>query len=279
MLDRFEMAFGAPAHANERPAHLVEVSAAAWDAADFDPVALDAQVAAAARSVAGFRVRVVSRREHRRPVTAVAGEVLIRYQRFATARNSQACGPTFDQVLARHRAIHDLTKPLVAADFDHALDTWRWVLRLDWEASLPLQIAALFHDVERLASEADVRVEQHAPDYAAFKQQHAAAGAAAAQQILAPVVSDPALLERVTDLIANHERPGRDPEKALLNTADALSFFSLNACGFISHYGPAHTRRKIAYTLDRLAPEARAWLGQIRHRADIAAMLSAEAQA
>src|SRR5205814_582070 len=83
----------------------------------------------------------------------------------------------FDKVLARHCELHDMNKPLVAADFDHARDTWRWVLRLAPHASLAVQVAALFHDVERLASESEARIEHRAADYEAFKKAHAAAGA------------------------------------------------------------------------------------------------------
>jgi hypothetical protein len=165
----------------------------------------------------------------------------------------------------------------VAADLDHALDTWRWVLRLQPSASLAVQIAALFHDVERLIAEPDVRVEHHAADYAAFKQRHAARGAALTRAVLQPLGPDQALLAAVEALVAGHEQGAADPDRQLLNTADALSFFSLNACGFINYYGPAHTERKIAYTLDRLSPAARPWLGLIRHRRDVFALLVRQA--
>ena len=55
-----------------------------------------------------------------------------------------------------------------------------------------------------------------------------------------------------------HERRGEGIDAAVLADADALSFFSLNSPGFLSYYGPAHTRRKVAWTLARMRPAARA---------------------
>jgi hypothetical protein len=169
------------------------------------------------------------------------------------------------RALARHRALFDLTKPLVLADYAHALDTWRWTLRLDLGASRALQLAALFHDVERLRSEPDERVEHLAPDYRAFKRAHARSGASLAADVLAECGSTPDVVERVRHLIAHHEAPGRDAELATLNDADALSFFSLNSWGFIEYFGPVHSRAKVAYTLGRMRPTAKRYLGRFRY--------------
>jgi len=203
---------------------------------------------------------------------STALEVLTRYQRHVPGRNRDARAPLFDRVLEAHRALHDRSKPLVAADHDHALDTWRWVLRLEPEASLAVQVAALFHDVERLQSESDVRIEQHAPDYRAFKQAHAAAGGRLAAATLERVGAA-ALAARVQELVTAHEVPGDDPERVLLNDADALSFFSLNACGFLAYYGLAHTRRKVAYTLGRLSARGFRELAGVRLSAELYALV------
>ncbi len=93
-------------------------------------------------------------------------------------RNERSSDERFAEILRRHRQLHDLDKPLVKADFDHALDVWQWTLRLRPQSSLPLQVAALFHDIERLVSEADVRIEQHAPDYQTLQGRPCARGRA-----------------------------------------------------------------------------------------------------
>jgi hypothetical protein len=251
---------------------VVVVPAAAWRAPAFDPLELDAAVART--SAPDFSLRLLDEVDGRGDLLETAVQIVTRCQRHLGGRNGHSAAPLFDAILARHRALHPLDKPLVAADYDHALDTWRWVLRLDGEASMALQVAALFHDVERLVSESDTRVEQHAADYPAFKRAHAAAGARMAAAVIAMVGAPGALVTRVAELVATHESSDGDREKALLNEADALSFFSLNAPGFLRYYGPEHTAKKVAYTAARLGPRGRRALAGIRHRADIAAMLA-----
>jgi hypothetical protein len=211
----------------------------------------------------------------------VAREVLTRCQRWTDRRNAVSRGDLFDRVLSRHRQAHDLAKPLVRADYNHALDTWQWALWLDPEADLAVQLAALLHDVERLISEADARIEQHAGDYQAFKNGHAERGAELAEALLAEAGVDGGMRRRTARLIAAHEHaaaPG-DPDAgaiSLLNDADALSFFSLNSAGYLDYFGLETTRRKVAYTLRRLRPEARRHLSGMRLRPAVAAALAAE---
>ncbi|HEY7954355.1 MAG TPA: DUF4202 family protein [Polyangia bacterium] len=200
--------------------------------------------------------------------------MLTRYQRWIDRRNAASSTAAFDELLARHLALHDLDKPLVRADFDHARDVWQWLLRLSPSASIGAQAAALFHDVERLSSEADRRIEQHAPDYDAFKAAHARAGVDPLRRSLADLL-EPPMLERAAELIAAHEGAppeAVDSERQLLADADALSFFSLNSPGFADYYGPEHTRKKVIWTLARLSPRGRAHLDQVALRDDVAAL-------
>lgn len=207
-------------------------------------------------------------------LASVATEVLTRYQRHLDRRNAASSTLLFDEVLRRHAELHDVEKPLVKADLDHAIDTWQWTLRLDPDASLAVQLAALFHDVERLESEPDVRIEQHAPDYAAFKDNHAARGAERAEEVLRAAGVDPTVAARTREIVATHERRGTDYEVDLLNDADALSFFSLNSPGYADYFGPEQTRKKVAYTLRRLGADARTRLDSVRLRPDVREHLS-----
>jgi hypothetical protein len=195
--------------------------------------------------------------------------VLTRCQRWMDRRNEASRSPLFNRTLSLHRQAHDLGKPLVRADYDHALDTWQWALRLAPDAGLDVQLAALLHDVERLVSEAGARVEHRAADYQAFKDEHAARGAALAEDLLAEAGVDAETRRRTARLIAVHERPAAAGEPggeavALLNDADALSFFSLNSVGYLDYYGPEQTRKKVAYTLRRLRPAAYRHLAGLR---------------
>ena len=94
----------------------------------------------------------------------VACEVMTRYQRLVPRRNRASATPLFDAVLEAHARLFDPSDPLAKSDHDHALDTWQWLLRIDPEASFPLQIAALLHDVDRLESEPHERIEHRARD-------------------------------------------------------------------------------------------------------------------
>jgi hypothetical protein len=208
-----------------------------------------------------------------RHVELVACEVLARYQRFIQRRNAYSRAPIFDAVLRAHRALHDQSKPLVKADFDHAIDTWQWILRLQPGASFAVQVAALFHDVERLESEADARVEQHAPDYQAFKDAHASRGGERTLEILRDAGVDASVAARAAEIVATHERRGKSADIDLLNDADALSFFSLNCSGYIDYFGPEQTRRKLAYTLARMSDLARTKLALVRIRPNVRALL------
>jgi hypothetical protein len=254
-----------------------------WDFPSFNFYEFDARMNALAERTDGAFALTIAGTGQRLPKAAM--EILTRCQRLMGWRNEASRIPLFTNALERHRALHDLTKPLVRADYDHALDTWKWMLRLNPRAGLAAQLAALFHDVERLASEADIRVEHLASCYHSFKNDHALLGSRMAEEILAEVGVGAELRWRVGRLIANHENPPDDPEDpnvtdlAFLNEADALSFFSLNSPGYLSYYGPEQTRRKVVYTLRRIRPAARKWLRKIRLPPEVKAAVAEETAA
>jgi hypothetical protein len=202
---------------------------------------------------------------------AVAGEVLTRCQRLVRRTNPASDSSLFRRVLDRHGAMHDLSKPLVRADYDHSIDVWQWLLRLQPDAPLAVQLAALFHDIERLASEADRRIEHMAPDYETFKNRHARQGSSVAAAVLGEAGAPEDLIGEVVVLIDQHES-GR----GILTDADALSFFSMNSSGFFNHYPPDHCRRKVAYTLRRLDPAHRHYLRQMRLTREVASAVEEE---
>jgi hypothetical protein len=199
-------------------------------------------------------------------------QVLTRYQRLL--RPARPPDETLAPALHCHRSLFDLSKPLVRADYDHALDTWRWLLRLDPHASSALQLAALFHDIERLVSEADIRREHLAPNYEQFKQAHAHSGAMLAEKALLDAGITRQVAQRVRQLVERHETPSMDEELATLNDADSLSFFSLNSWGFAEYFGPKHTRTKVAFTLNRMRRPAQRRLGGLRYHPMVERLLA-----
>jgi hypothetical protein len=242
--------------------------ASEWERDDFDTWTFDVAIDELARDSFTLRVTEDS------PYAAFPLEVLNRCQRHIDRRNRHSQGQLFTRVLRKHRALHELEKPLVRADYNHALDVRQWLLRLEPDASLALQLAALFHDVERLVSEPDQRVEHLAADYQSFKDEHARRGAEMTRELLAQAGVSESVRGRVAELIARHERTSDDPELALLNDADALSFFSLNSHGYASYFGPEQTKKKVAYTWNRMREGARAKLLHVRLRDDVRKMLN-----
>ncbi len=85
-----------------------------------------------------------------RHVELVACEALTRYQRFVQRRNGSSRTRIFEQILRAHQA---LCEPIVTNEFDRALDTWQWMLRLDPAATLTAQLAALFYAGDQAQTE------------------------------------------------------------------------------------------------------------------------------
>jgi hypothetical protein len=170
-------------------------------------------------------------------LASVATEVLTRWQRHIDRRNAASGTLLFEAVLKSHAALH-------GADLDHATDTWQWMLRLDPEASLAAQLAALFHDVDP---------------------------GELTEKILCDAGAPRGVASRARSIVASKERRGIDPEVDLLEDADALSFFSLQSPSYADSFGPDQTRRKLADTLRRLCNAARTRLAAVRLRPDVRA--------
>jgi hypothetical protein len=265
--------FGLPSEARSGE---VVLEGDAWRAPKCDLFAFDAKMGLFERRDGGVDLRV---RTH--DGIDVAFQVMTRFQRLAQRKNVASSDVVFERVLSRHKSLHATDKPLVRADFDHSIDVWQWVLRLAPTAGFAVQAAALFHDVERLASESERRVEHYAPDYQAFKDEHARRGAKLARDVLVECGVDAGAAAAVHDLVLEHERPAgahRSEDAALLADADALSFFSLNSAGFFSYYGAEHTKKKIAYSLARMSARARACVPRLKLREEVAKLLEVSAR-
>ena len=248
------------------------VTAARWAGDDYDLLALDDEVWRCFGRQGRCEIRIVDDGADLDRLAETALQIAIRFQRFDVSTNPASATPFFQQILAAHEAMFDRRRPLVAADHDHALDTWRWVLRLEPHASLSLQLAALLHDVEGLAGEAEPRVDAAARegghDYAGDKRAEAQAGARVVVTILESLHTPRPLIERTRALVANHEGETSnepvEPAASLLANADALSFFSLGAPAFARHFGLTHTARKVAHCVRRLDVEGHSWLARLK---------------
>lgn len=252
----------------------VEVDAAAWTLGEIDPTGLDDRIDTMAES-GPFAVAVLDPSGAGAAET-VAEELSVRCQRWSGERNAAFEASELTHLLLRHRDLHPLDKPLLRADYRHALDVWQWVLRLDPEAGAAVQLAALFHDVERIFTEADSRGEQAVADYDDYKARHAERSALVTDEVLREQGTPPQLRTRVAELIAGHDQPGRidSVEGELLEDADALSYFSLNSSGYLHYYGVEQARRKIGWTRARLSARGHAWLGRLHLPPGVAGLVA-----
>jgi len=248
---RFAGAPGLDGQPLGEPVSRLKLDAEEWARGAVDLPAFDDRVDDCA-AAGPFAIEVVGE-----PVSA-GEEVEVRCQRWSGRRNGALPAEVMTRLLRRHRDLHPADKPLVRADYRHALDVWQWTLRLDPEAGAAVQIAALFHDVERIFTEGDSRSEQAVARYDDYKARHAARSAWIAAALLREEKLDPDLAARAVELIAGHDQPGRTAaDAALLEDADALSFFSLNSAGYLRYYGEEQARRKVEWTLGRLSRRGR----------------------
>jgi hypothetical protein len=184
-------------------------------------------------------------------------------------RNDASRTEAFEIALATHAAMHSSPLPWVRVDRAHAIDTWQRLLAAFPEAGVEVQIAALFHDVNRLIDEAEERLEHRATNYQAFKDDHAQRSAELAYEALEMAGLSKQMTRRVCGLAARHEgRPEGQEERALAD-ADALSFLSLLSPGYADAFGIEQARRKVRHTLKRLAPQSRPGLVKARLRPDV----------
>ena len=149
---------------------------------------------------------------------------------------------------------------------DHLRRTLDWLLVLAPDARGHLRLAALTHDMERAypgpdSPVADARRPIPDRDYDRLHQERSARIVA---DWLRGQGAEPALVERVRELIEAHEEGGW-PEADLLQAADSLSFLETNVDLFVGyaregkhHYTPERVRERMRYMYQRIRlPQAR----------------------
>jgi hypothetical protein len=239
---RFPMVAVQPLAAGEG-AQVLRLDVEEWRAPGFDPSTWDPRLFAAAEAADRLALHLVGARGEE--LAEAALEILTRYQGLIGRRNAACTGAEFDCLLARHRTLHDMSRARGRAHYQHSLDTWQWVLRLEPEAELAVQVAALFHEVEGPL----------------FEGASAARSADMARELLAELGMETSTRERVCRLLTRHERASEEAARELLDKADSLSFFSLHASDFLRAFGPEHARRHGARPLAE--PEDMHWHGAV----------------
>jgi len=200
--------------------------------------------------------------------TQSAFELLNRYQRLLPLPFDPIEMPQVRQVLAVHRQLLAGDDPAPRIARDHGLDVWRWVLRLHADAPTPLQLAALFCDVE-----APLPHAQLAQGNLALDTRARLGSARAACQALESVGLTQRDLLRMAELILNLDGARPDRELATLRDARDLSFFSLSSWDFLKLHGVEATRDKVVRLLQRMGEPAVCLSLMTRQHPDVADMI------
>jgi hypothetical protein len=211
-------------------AQVLRLDVEEWRTPEFDPSSWDVRVFSAA-SAERLALHLVGAQGEE--LAEAALEILTRYQGLIGRRNAACTGPVFDCLLERHRALHDMSRARGRAHYQHSLDTWQWVLRLNPDAELAVQVAALFHEVEGPL----------------FEGATPARSADMTRELLADLGVESSTRDRVCRLLTRHERASEEAERELLDEADTLSFFSLHTSDFLRCFGTEHARRHRANVL------------------------------
>jgi len=159
-------------------------------------------------------------------------------------------------------------------EYDHSQSVWQWVLKLKPDADIALQIAALGHDIDR--SFKDYRkTKAKFATYDEYKKEHALQSAKITCDILRKYNFDEITIDKVKNLIENHE-VGGEGDVEILMEADSITFFN-----DLSHYQQTHTQEetidKIKFMYNRLNDKAKLMINQINFKNAESAKLFKEA--
>lgn len=145
-------------------------------------------------------------------------------------------------------------------EYSHAQAVLKWVLKIKPEADEALQIAALGHDIDRSLENYRQMKARHVT-YAEYKKEHVLQSAKITCNILEKYNLDKNIIDKVRNLIENHETGG-EGDVAILMSADSLAFFNN-----LVHYRQEHTEQetleKIKYMHNRLSDQAKSLASQI----------------
>ncbi len=160
----------------------------------------------------------------------------------------------------------------------HALDVLDWIEKLNPNASIPLKLAALFHDIDRIVTPkmgGGFKGDRSDKAYLKHKKTHAKRSAEFIIPILKKnnVASD--ILKKVKFLIIHHDDTGDEIEKIndsdlnYLVAADSFAFFTSIAPKLFEAEGKERIKDKIRFMVNKLPNFARILLWEHQLENDI----------
>lgn len=157
----------------------------------------------------------------------------------------------------KQEILSTLDKSELAKESSHALNTLYWVKKINSEASLALQIAALGHDLERGRSNR-YKVEDF-KSHSDYKMAHSEMGAKMLKEMLKKHNIDKLIINKAVELVRLHE-VGGNIDADVLRDADSISFFDNNLEFYLTYKGPEGTKRQIDYKFNRCSKRAQKYI-------------------
>lgn len=140
-------------------------------------------------------------------------------------------------------------------DFEvkHAELTLKRLLELMPEADNAVQIAALAYDIDRGVYK--ITETHNLKDFGNiddFKREHAIRSAKVTKELLEKYDFDRDFIEKVTNIVENHE-VGGDKETNALMDSDSISYFDYNIYEYYKKNGPEKTKKKVEFMTSRVS--------------------------
>ena len=158
-----------------------------------------------------------------------------------------------------------ISKSPVKVDSVHSELTLKWVLKLKPDADEALKIAALGHDIERGItgiSEKDLKDTSKLDE---FKKEHSVRSANFVADIMKKHGYDEKIIDKVKNLVEEHEFVGDEEESNILTDADSLAFFDYNLPYYKKRNGEEKAKHKIKFMYKRMSEKAKELVKKIKY--------------
>lgn len=173
--------------------------------------------------------------------------------------------------LIKDEILETLSKSDLDLEAEHGENTLKWVLEINPDASIALQIAALGHDIER--SRPDRFKSEDFTDHTEYKRLHSEKGAEMLGELLHNFDISSEIIRQVEQLVSLHEVGGTE-EADILKDADSISFFDNNLGFYIGYKGLDGAKQQVDYKFNRSSKRAQEYIKSLKSYNNFLAKIS-----
>lgn len=171
------------------------------------------------------------------------------------------CFKLLDEACEKNRRRDQEIMQGIDGEKNHASNVYKLVQEIEKNASIALQIAALFHDVDRIITPgvgAGFKGDRASKEYREHKKAHANRSANYICPLLLNNGLSKSLVDRVKFLIQHHDDTGKeiehidDEELNILVSADSLSFFDTIVANLYKEEGEERLKDKVRFMVQKM---------------------------